>query len=114
MGITYASNFLCPSCCNEDVNPYQGNIIFKPIATNLISENDNLSKEEKALLEKCENSLKKTEEKRVNIADKFRDMLDKTGAGVLFNPTFERAIISFIIYFFEQIIINVNKKKVLI
>ena len=111
MGATYmTTNCVCSYCLGEDINPYQGNIIFKPIITNLISENDNPSEEERVLLVECENSLKKAEEIRVNIADKFRDMLDKTGAGVLFNPTFERAIISFIIYFFEQICIYSKDK----
>ena len=111
MGATFmATNCACSYCLEEDVNLYQGNIIFKPIVTNLISENDNLSEEEKRILENCENSLKLAEEKRVIMADKFKDMLDKTGAGVLFNPTLERAIISFVIYLFEQIIIYSNGK----
>ena len=105
-----ATNCACSYCLKEDVEQYQGNIIFKPIVTNIISENDNLSEEEKNQLENFENSLKLAEEKRVIIADKFKDMLDKTGAGVLFNPTLERAIISFIIYFLEQMIIYSNGK----
>ena len=111
MGATFmATNCICSYCLEEDVNLYQGNIIFKPIITNLISENDNLSEEEKIQLEKCENLLKLAEEKRVIIAEKFKDMLDKTGAGVLFKPTLERAIISFIIYFFERLILSSNEK----
>ena len=111
MGVScMATNCACSYCLKEDVEQYQGNIIFKPIVTNIISENDNLSEEEKNQLENLENSLKLAEEKRVIMADKFKDMLDKTGAGVLFNPTLERAIISFIIYFFEQIIIYSNGK----
>ena len=109
MGVScMATNCVCSYCFEEEIDQFQGNIIFKPIITNLISENDNPSEEERAFLVECENALKKAEERRANIADKFRDMLDKTGAGVLFNPTFERAIISFIIYLFEQIIISAN------
>ena len=44
------------------------------------------------------------EEERLKIAEKFQDVLENTGACILRQPTLERAIISFIIYLFEQIV----------
>ena len=97
-------------CCGQD--PYQGNIIFQSINTNLILEDEQFSEQEKQILERCENLLKQSEEERKKIADKFKDVLVNTGACILSKPTLERAIISFIIYFFEQIILSAKQKKV--
>ena len=111
MGVScMAANCACSYCFGED-NQYQGNIIFQPIKTKIIQENDKFTEEEREVLEDCEKNLKESEEKREIIAEKFRDMLDNTGAGVLFQPSLERAIISFIIYFFEQIILCAKEKQ---
>ena len=97
-------------CCGGD--EYQGNIIFKSINTNLILEGEQFSEQEKQILERCENLLKQSEEERKKIAEKFKDVLVNTGACILSKPTLERAIISFIIYLFEQIILSAKLKKV--
>lgn len=112
MGITCSAVTCVGSyfCCSPD--EYQGNIIFKSINTNLILEDDNFTEEEKKILEKCENILKKSEEERLKIAEKFQDVLENTGACILRQPTLERAIISFIIYLFEQIILCAKKNNV--
>lgn len=108
MGLTcIAADYLC---CGD--NQYQGNIIFKELETKLIVEGVNFSDDDKQILGKCENLLKQSEEERKKIADKFQDLLDHTGAGVLFQPTLERAIISYIIYLVEQIILCAKQKKV--
>ena len=112
MGVTCIATNCAGSyfCCEED--EYQGNIIFKPLEVNLMSQTDNpFSEEEQQILRKIENSLKQSEQERVKIADKFKDLLDYTGAGVLFKPTFERALISFIIYLFEQIFLCAKAKN---
>lgn len=96
-------------CCGDD--QFQGNIIFKSINFNLINEDDKLSEEERKTLENCENILKQMEQDRLKIAHKFEELLDNTGAGVLFQPTLERAIISFIIYLLEQIILCAKRKN---
>ena len=112
MGITCSAATCVGSyfCCSPD--EYQGNIIFKSINTNLILEDDNFTEEEKKILEKCQNLLKNSEEERKKIADKFEEVLENTGACILRQPTLERAIISFIIYLFEQIILCAKKNNV--
>ena len=107
MAANCAGQYFC--CANEE---YQGNIIFKSINTNLILEGEQFSEEEKRILERCENLLKQSEEERVKIADKFKDVLVNTGACILTKPTLERAVISFIIYLFEQIISCAKKNRV--
>jgi hypothetical protein len=78
----------------------------------LILEGEQFSEEEKIILNRCENLLKQSEEERLKIADKFRELLVNTGACILKKPTLERAVISFIIYLFEQIIFCAKKKSV--
>ena len=107
MAANCAGQYFC--CANEE---YQGNIIFKSINTNLILEGEQFSEEEKIILNRCENLLKQSEEERLKIADKFRELLVNTGACILKKPTLERAVISFIIYLFEQIIFCAKKKSV--
>ena len=107
MAANCAGQYIC--CANEE---YQGNIIFKSINTNLILEGEQFSEEEKIILNRCENLLKQSEEERLKIADKFRELLVNTGACILKKPTLERAVISFIIYLFEQIIFCAKKKSV--
>ena len=96
-------------CGNED---YQGNKIFQKINTNLILEDEKLSEDSREILERCEQLLKESEEQREKIAEKFRELLIDTGACVICKPTLERAVITFIIYFFEQIMLSAKEKKV--
>lgn len=96
-------------CGNED---YQGNKIFQKINTNLILEGEKLSEDSREILERCEKLLKESEEQREKIAEKFRELLIDTGACVICKPTLERAVITFIIYFFEQIMLSAKEKKV--
>ena len=96
-------------CGNED---YQGNKIFQKINTNLILEDEKLSEDSREILERCEKLLKESEEQREKIAEKFRKLLIDTGACVICKPTLERAVITFIIYFFEQIMLSAKEKKV--
>jgi hypothetical protein len=96
-------------CGNED---YQGNKIFQKINTNLILEDEKLSEDSREILERCEKLLKESEEQREKIAGKFRELLIDTGACVICKPTLERAVITFIIYFFEQIMLSAKEKKV--
>ena len=96
-------------CGNED---YQGNKIFQKINTNLILEDEKLSEDSREILERCEKLLKESEEQREKIAEKFRELLIHTGACVICKPTLERAVITFIIYFFEQIMLSAKEKKV--
>lgn len=112
MGITCLATNCAGSYCLSRDDQYQGNIIFKPISTKLIFEGDNYSLEEKQILEKCEELLMQSEEERAKIAEIFKDLLDTTGVGVLTKPTLERAIITYIIYLFEQIIMSAISKKV--
>ena len=112
MGITCLATNCAGSYCLSRDDQYQGNIIFKPISTKLIFEDDNYSLEEKQILEKCEELLMQSEEERAKIAEIFKDLLDTTGVGVLTKPTLERAIITYIIYLFEQIILSAISKKV--
>ena len=112
MGVTcFALNCAGNYCCGLD-NEFQGNIIFKPINSNLIDDESKFSEEEKQILRKCENLLVQSEEERGKIADKFKDLIDNTGAGVLSQPTLERSLIAYIIYLFEQIISCAKAKKV--
>ena len=96
-------------CGNED---YQGNKIFQKINTKLILEDEKLSEDSREILERCEKLLKESEEQREKIAEKFRELLIDTGACVICKPTLERAVITFIIYFFEQIMLSAKEKKV--
>ena len=96
-------------CGNED---YQGNKIFQKINTNLILEDEKLSEDSREILERCEKLLKESEEQIEKIAEKFRELLIDTGACVICKPTLERAVITFIIYFFEQIMLSAKEKKV--
>lgn len=112
MGGTCMTAHCAGSYCLSRDDQYQGNIIFKSIRTKLLYEGENFSLEEKQILERCEALLKKAEEERENIAEKFADLLDNTGVGVLSKPTLERAIITYVIYLFEQIILSAISKRV--
>ncbi len=113
MGVTcMASNVIGYYCCCRQ-EEYQGNLIFKSINTDLVLEGGNITEEDKKTFDKCQKLLNKSEEERVKIADKFKILLRNTGAAVLSKPTLERGIITYVIYFFEQIILSgKNKGKV--
>ncbi len=95
--------------CSQD--DYQGNKIFEEINTNLINEEDKLSEEAKKTLENCEQLLKEFEKKRQEIADKFKELLIDTGACVICKPTLERAVITYIIYSLEQVMLCAKEKN---
>ena len=97
-------------CCTGE--EYRGNIIFRPINHNLVVEGEELTEKDKNILERCEQLLKESEEERAKIANKFKDLLVNTGACVINKPTLERALLTYIIYLLEQIILCAKEKKV--
>ena len=94
-------------CCRSD--EYQGNKIFRPIGNELLVEGGN--EEENKILEECRQRLNNSEQERQKIADKFKILLRDTGAGVLTKPTLERALITYVLYFFEQIMLCAQRKN---
>ena len=104
------ANMACYYCCKPD--EFRGNIIFKKINTKLSVEGGNLSEEDKRTLDKCQQQLNYFEEERKKIAENFRNLLIDTGACVLMQPNLERAIITYVIYFFEQILLCAKEKSV--
>lgn len=96
-------------CCRPE--EYKGNIIFKTMKTDLVVQGGEITEEEQKALDECQQQLNNSEEERKKIADKFKIMLRDTGAGVLTKPTLERAIITYVIYFFEQVILCANQKS---
>ena len=90
----------------------QGNKIFKPINTKLITNNDILTPEEKSSLENCEKLLQDSENTRIEIANKFESFLYNTGACILTQPNMERGLITYIVNILTQILICAKEKKV--
>ena len=111
MGLNCMSNNCGGSYCLNLDDQYQRNILFKPINTKLILEGEYYSPQEKQVLEKSEASLIKSEEERAKIAEIFQDLLDNTGLSIISHPTLERALITYIIYLYEQIIMSAMSKK---
>ena len=111
MGLNCMSNNCGGSYCLNLDDQYQRNILFKPINTKLIIVGEYYSPQEKQVLEKSENSLIKSEEERAKIAEIFQDLLDNTGLSIISHPTLERALITYIIYLYEQIIMSAMTKK---
>lgn len=107
MAVNCAGSYLC--CTAEE---YRGNIIFQQINSNLILEGEQYNEDDTRILERCEQLLKESEEERAKIADKFKDLLVDTGACVINKPTLERALLTYIIYLVEQIILCAKEKKV--
>ena len=97
-------------CCSGE--EYRGNIIFQPINHNLVLEGEQYNEEDTKILQRCEQLLKESEEERAKIANKFKDLLVNTGACVINKPTLERALLTYIIYLLEQIILCAKEKKV--
>ena len=111
MGLNCMSNNCGGSYCLNLEDQYQRNILFKPINTKLIIVGEYYSPQEKQVLEKSETSLIKSEEERAKIAEIFQDLLDNTGLSIISHPTLERALITYIIYLYEQIIMSAMTKK---
>ena len=111
MGLTCMAANCAGSYCFFCDDEYQGNKIFDPINTIVFEKNEIFSEETTNILKEVENCLKESEEKRQIIADKFKVMLEYTGACVLFKPTLERALTTYIIYLIEQIISCAIKNK---
>jgi hypothetical protein len=90
----------CSHFCNE--KKYVGNVIFRKIEYKFEKTgNDELDK----MFSEAGEVLKNSEEIRMKIADKFRNILIATGTCVLKRPTFERSVSSFVI----QILIEIYK-----
>lgn len=89
-----------------------GNSIFKPINTKISRLNNNYSEEEINLISECEKILEKSEESRQKIAKSFEQVLKDTGACVLNQPTLERAVTTYIVFFLTQIQLEANSRNV--
>jgi hypothetical protein len=89
----------------------QGNIIFKPINTNLDINNEQLFPEEKQTLENCKKLLEEIENERKEIAAKFESFLFNTGGCVLTQPTMEKGLTTFLVYLMTQILICAKEKR---
>lgn len=107
MALNCAGSYFC--CGGEE---YRGNVIFQPISSNLVLEGEQYNEEDTKILERCEQLLKESEQERTKIADKFKDLLVDTGSCVINKPTLERALLTYIIYLIEQIILSAKEKKV--
>lgn len=112
MGVTCAAVSCIKSYIIDRDIYIQGNIIFKPINTQLDIDKEELTSEEKTSLENCMALLKESEKTREDIAKKFEDFLYNTGACVLTQPKMERGLITYVVNILTQIIICANQKNV--
>lgn len=110
MGLSCAaSNCLNSYLCNKTY--FQGNKIFKKINYKLEIKNEKINRDEEVALRDCQNNFKEIEKQRQEIEDKFRSFLFNTGACVLTQPTLERGLITYVIFFITQILICAKDKK---
>ena len=110
------------SCCPQeclgvnyltfDKKYYQGNRIFKKINIKINTENKNLTPKEKSTIADCIKLLGEIEKERLEMANKFKTFLYETGACVLTNPTFERGLVTYIVYFITQLLICAKEKNI--
>ena len=110
------------SCCPQeclginyltfDKKYYQGNRIFKKINIKINTENKNLTPKEKSTIADCIKLLEEIEKERLEMANKFKTFLYETGACVLTNPTFERGLVTYIVYFITQLLICAKEKNI--
>jgi hypothetical protein len=105
-----AGNCISSYCFDKEVY-IQGNIIFKPINTNLDINNEQLFPEEKQTLENCKKLLEEIENERKEIAAKFESFLFNTGGCVLTQPTMEKGLTTFLVYLMTQILICAKEKR---
>jgi len=112
MGVTCAAVSCIKSYIIDRDIYIQGNIIFKPINTQLDIDKEELTSEEKTSLENCMALLKESEKTREDIAKKFEDFLYNTGACVLTQPKMERGLITYVVNILTHIIICANQKNV--
>ena len=90
----------------------QGNKIFKPINTEINTDNQELTSEEISSLENCKKFLEDAENTRIDIANKFESFLYNTGACVLTQPSMERGLITYVVNILTQILICSKEKSV--
>ena len=90
----------------------QGNKIFKPINTEINTDNQELTSEEISSLENCKKFLEDAENTRIDIANKFESFLYNTGACVLTQPSLERGLITYVVNILTQILICSKEKSV--
>ena len=109
MGICTIANCAL-NCCYKEPE-YIGHKIFKKIDTN-IEIPDDLSEDNKNALNEYKNLIIKNENKRQEIADKFENMLIKTGACVLRKPTLERGILTYIVSFCVKLKYSAKNKNI--
>lgn len=110
------------SCCPQeclgvnyltfDKKYYQGNRIFKKVNIKINTENKNLTPKEKSTIADCIKLLEEIEKERLEMANKFKTFLYETGACVLTNPTFERGLVTYIVYFITQLLICAKEKNI--
>ena len=110
------------SCCPQeclgvnyltfDKKYYQGNRIFKKINIKINTENKYLTPKEKSTIADCIKLLGEIEKERLEMANKFKTFLYETGACVLTNPTFERGLVTYIVYFITQLLICAKEKNI--
>ena len=90
---------------------YQGNRIFKKIITDFEINEQDLKDEEILSINNFHTKLKEIEETREIIANKFKNFLHDTGACVLIQPTIERGLITYVVFFITQILICAKEKN---
>lgn len=110
MGVSCATSSCVKGCLFSEPY-YQGNRIFKKIKTDFEIHTQNLNNEEIASITNFQKKLQEIEKTRESIAKIFRKFLEDTGACVLIQPTLERGLITYVVFFLTQILICAKEKK---
>lgn len=110
MGLSCAASSCVRSCLFSEPY-YQGNKIFKKIKTDFEINTQNLTNEEITSINNFQEKLREIEETRENIAKIFKNFLEDTGACVLIQPTLERGLITYVVFFITQILICIKEKN---
>ena len=103
-----------PSCAKSYIfsEPYyKGNRIFKKLKTDFEINTQNLKNEDISIILNFQKKLQEIDDTREIIANKFTNFLQDTGACVLLQPTLERGLITYVIYFISQILICAKEKN---
>ena len=101
----------CVRSCFFSEPYYKGNRIFKKMKTDFEINTQNLRNEEISTIVNFQKKLQEIEDTREIIANKFKNFLQDTGACVLLQPTLERGLITYVIYFITQILICAKEKN---